>query len=250
MSRRLTLLLGVTLALALPAAAVADSVLGRDQDGVSLKRRALDISSVRVTGHEGLGFSVDVRFKGDVERQLGRGSLKRAGVVLVLHHADQSEDSVIVMQGGGDHERLRLRTSWGAVGAARARTTVKFLLMGSGFSNVVGVDVATIPRLPSPPRTRDGVDTLSDGELAEVSGAERLDDLQLVLDPDVSTPDRPECAELSRLYRDITVATSALDRRWRWVAGSRRPTERLVRNTRGLALEFGGHVELALNEEC
>jgi hypothetical protein len=74
------------LALALPSAASADVVTSRDRGGLPAEmverfaltpaeRRALDIDSVQMTGQEGLGAVIDVRFKADVPR--APGTLRR-----------------------------------------------------------------------------------------------------------------------------------------------------------------------------
>src|SRR3954462_9941897 len=77
------------LALAAPSGALAGSVVRRDRGGVKAQglsraeRRALDIRSVTAAGG-GFGLVVKVRFKGNIERALGRGRLGHAAVALVL----------------------------------------------------------------------------------------------------------------------------------------------------------------------
>jgi hypothetical protein len=70
-------------AAALPTSASADSVKRYEQTGVPRsvverfaltgdERRALDISSMRVTGAEGFGVMLEVRLHGDFQRRIGR----------------------------------------------------------------------------------------------------------------------------------------------------------------------------------
>jgi hypothetical protein len=114
------------LALALPGAASADIVTSRDRDGVALdvaerfaltaaERRALDIDSVQLMGHEGLGVVVDVRFKADVPR--ARGALRRVELV--------SEPST---PGFVD---------------VRVGSSIKFLLKGAGYARLKRVEVVS-----------------------------------------------------------------------------------------------------------
>ena len=114
------------LALALPGAASADIVTSRDRDGVApdvaerfaltaAERRALDIDSVQLMGHEGLGVVVDVRFKADVPR--ARGALRRVELV--------SEPST---PGFVD---------------VRVGSSIKFLLKGAGYARLKRVEVVS-----------------------------------------------------------------------------------------------------------
>jgi hypothetical protein len=131
-------------ALALPAAAPADVVTSRDRDGVAAdvaerfaltaaERRALDIDSVQVMGHEGLGVVIDVRFKADVPRvRPGPGALRRVDVVLDL----PTRGLVDVRVGG----------------------SVKFLLRGAGYARLERVQVASNVG----PRRAEGAPVLAD----------------------------------------------------------------------------------------
>ena len=131
----LLLALAAIVALVLPASASAGSLTKRDRGGVSKaltnrlhlttqERRALDIASVQVTGKEVFGVVVDVRFKGNVERRIGRGHLKRAAIALVLEpRSRRAKSTVIVTQGAGrqaadsEEESLEERRGRSAPGA-------------------------------------------------------------------------------------------------------------------------------------
>ena len=139
-------------ALVLPASASAGSLTKRDRGGVSKaptqrlhlttqERRALDIASVQVTGKEVFGVVVDVRFKGNVERRIGRGHLKRAAIALALEpRSRRAKSTVIVTQSAGNSQRIRRRTRSKNAGAIRTGRSVKFFVQGSGFSGVKAVE--------------------------------------------------------------------------------------------------------------
>src|SRR5688572_28971933 len=136
----LVLALAALALLALPSAADAGSITKRDRGGVSNKvakrfdltrkeRRALDVASVQVTGRNNLGVVVDVRFKGNVERLIGRGHLKRAAIALILEPKSRSaKSSVIVTQGPPTNQRIRRRTRSNSAGAIRTGRSVKFFI--------------------------------------------------------------------------------------------------------------------------
>ncbi len=226
-ARRLTAL-GL-LALALPAAAGADIVTSRDRDGVApdvaerfaltgAERRALDIDSVQLMGHEGLGVVVDVRFKADVPRvREGAGALRRVRVAL-----DPAPD------------RAEERTALVRVGS-----TVKLLLLGPGFADLRRVEVVSLvgPRRASPPG----------------GTAVPADTHEISLDPADTTPGRLECGEINPMYDDLTDAIQALTvRRFRMErAGT--PRERAYQRVRarlGLAFSLGGEAEVAYPRAC
>jgi hypothetical protein len=80
------------LTLAVTPDALADVVTRRDADGVrpdvaerfaltAAERRALDIDSVQLAGHERLGITIDVRLKGGVPHRTAAGALRRVELV-------------------------------------------------------------------------------------------------------------------------------------------------------------------------
>lgn len=132
------------------------------------ERRALDIVSVRVVGDESSGLFVTVRFKGDVERFLGQGHLKRALVALVLRPKSSAQSPAgLVTRGGGfsrkrvalprrtrrgirvrrtlikrfGRERVLRKTSSEQVGAIRRKNQILFYITGPGLSNVGSIQV-------------------------------------------------------------------------------------------------------------
>jgi hypothetical protein len=222
------LLLGL-LALAFPAAAPADIITSRDRDGVApdvaerfaltaAERRALDIDSVQVMGHEGLGIVIDVRFKADVPRvRTGAGALRRIRVVL---HPEP--------------ERAEGRRALVRVGS-----TVKLLLLGRGFANLERVEVVSLvsPRRASPPGNT----------------AAQADSHEVVLDPADTTPRRLECGELDPMYDDLTEAIGALTvRRFRMerAGTAREQAYERVRANLGVAFSFGGDAEVRYPRVC
>jgi hypothetical protein len=109
-----------------PPAASADVVTSRDRGGVPpemverfaltpAERRALDIDSVQMTGHEGLGVVIDVRFKADVPR--APGTLRRVELDL-----DPPTEGFVDVRVG---------------------SSVKFLLRGAGYAGLRRVRVVS-----------------------------------------------------------------------------------------------------------
>jgi hypothetical protein len=114
------------LAPALPAGALADVVTRRDLDGLTpdmaerfaltaAERRALDIDSVQIAGHDPVGVTIDVRFKADVPRRTGDGALRRVDLV-----TEPPLDGFV---------------------NARAGSSVKFVLRGPGYAQLNRVEV-------------------------------------------------------------------------------------------------------------
>ena len=219
----------LVLVLALPAGAAADSAVKRDKGGVSKKvakrfklngkeRRALDIASVQVTGQEGFGILVDVRFKGNVERLLGRGRLRRAAIALVLQPKSRRfKPAVIVTQGGARNQRIRRRTASNQSGAVRAGRTVKFFVKGPGFSRLGRARVLALPRAPKAARgaraaQADGVEELTDGEVEEITLETIQADAAEILTLSRNTdPEDFECDELEDMLDDLEDALDALE---------------------------------------
>lgn len=173
------LVTALILCLALPGTASAGSATKRDKGGVPgrvverfdltrKERRALDIARVQVTGREGFGVFVDVTFKGNIERALGRGHLRRAAVAMILEpKAGNRKAAVLVTQGPARAQRVLRRTRSDRVGVVRDGRHVRFFLAGDGFSGVRAVVVKALPRAPRPRRARASQEILSD-PLAEL----------------------------------------------------------------------------------
>jgi hypothetical protein len=215
--------------LALPSAADAGSITKRDRGGVSNKvakrfdltrreRRALDVQSVQVTGRNNLGVVVDVLFKGNVERLIGRGHLRRAAIALVLEpRSRRVNSSVIVTQGAARSQRVRRRTSSTRAGAIRTGRSVKFFIQGPGFGGVRAVKVRALPRAPRAAKRasaagelNDGVEEMTDAEAEEIDvGVVAADAVIATLVADSIDPDELDCDELRILRDDLD---AALDR--------------------------------------
>jgi hypothetical protein len=293
----LPLLLAVSavVALALPTPADAGSITKRDRGGVSSKvakrfnltrqeRRALDVASVQVTGRNNLGVVVDVRFKGNVERLVGRGHLKRAAIALILEPKSRSaKSSVIVTQGPPTSQRIRRRTRSNSAGAIRTGRSVKFFIQGDGFGGVRAVKVRALPRAPraatralAAGEAGDGIEEMTDAEVRVIDvGLTAADALVTILKAAAVDPDELDCPELEDLgddldagigraafiYDTLQAAEDALTEQIEQAEGMERADleEALsqIRATRGLVLIAAGvmrallnEVEAILDEEC
>jgi hypothetical protein len=222
----LLLALAALVLLALPGAADAGSITKRDRGGVSKKvakrfhltrkeQRALDVASVQVTGRNNLGVVVDVLFKGNVERLIGRGHLKRAAIALVLEPKSRRvNSSVIVTQGPARSQRVRRRTQSSRAGAIRTGRSVKFFIQGPGFGGVKAVKVRALPRAPRAAKranaageVNDGIEEMSDAEAEEIDvGLVALDAFVAILVADAIDPDDLDCDELLDLRDDLRVS--------------------------------------------
>jgi hypothetical protein len=222
----LLLALAALALLALPGAADAGSITKRDKGGVSKKaakrfnltrkeRRALDVASVQVTGRNNLGILVDVRFKGNVERLIGRGHLKRAAIALVLEPKSRNvNSSVIVTQGPARSQRIRKRTQSDRAGAVRTGRSVKFFIQGPGFGGVKAVKVRAIPRAPRAAKranaageVNDGVEEMTDAEAEEIDvDLVAVDAFITILIANAIEPDDLDCDELLDLRDDLRAA--------------------------------------------
>jgi hypothetical protein len=220
------LAIAVAAALALPTAADAGSITKRDRGGVSNKvakrfhltkkeRRALDVASVQITGRNNLGVVVDVRFKGNVERLLGRGHLKRAAIAMILEpRARNVNSSVIVTQGPAKSQRVRRRTQSNQAGAIRTGRSVKFFIRGGGFGGVKAVKIRALPRAPRAAKNasaageaNDGVEEMTDDEAEEIDiGLLAADAFIAILVANAIEPDDLDCPELRDLGDDLEAA--------------------------------------------
>jgi hypothetical protein len=163
--------------------AAAGTVSRRDRAGdvkakslSARERRALDIVSVTATGDEPSGLFVTVTFKGDVERYLGQGHLKRALIALVLvPKSSKRAPAGLVDEGGGftpkrlsifkrvgsrvtikqrtmnvfGQDRVLRKTASSDVGAILHHNQVLFYIAGPGLSNVAKVQVKAFTEVPA-----------------------------------------------------------------------------------------------------
>lgn len=212
--------------LAMPSPADAGSITKRDRGGVPSKvakrfglsgkeRRALDVASVQVSGRNNLGVVVDVRFKGNVERLIGRGHLKRAAIALILEPRSRSAKSaVIVTQGPPNAQRVRRQTRSDNAGAIRTGRSVKFFIQGGGFGGVKAVKVRALPRAPRAAKraiaageVNDGVEEITDAEVREIDvGLVAADSIRAILVLTRIDPDNLDCDELEDLGDDLEAA--------------------------------------------
>ena len=128
------------------SSASADSLKRYDQSGVPRsvverfvltddERRALDISSMRITGAEGFGVMVDVRLHGDFQRRIGRSGLRRGALAVSLHSA-ASTVSVLTRGEAVRSQRVLRSPAETAAVAVRTGRTVRVFVHAPGFGAV------------------------------------------------------------------------------------------------------------------
>jgi hypothetical protein len=206
----------LTVALVLPAAASAGTVTQRDKGGVGnriakrfdlsrAERRALDIAATKVTGAEGQGVQVEVTFKGNLERRLGRGHLKRAAIAVILRPKSRSSrPTVLATRGAGLRQRLLRRSRSKKVGALRNGRKLTFFLRGNGFSGVDAVEVKAFPRLPRQGRRARTAQELSGPLLTVLLRNRLIADLERIEDAlDDADPSELSCPELAQALEDL-----------------------------------------------
>jgi hypothetical protein len=257
----------VLLALALPVTASAGTIAKRDSGGVPKKvakrfgltkkeRRALDIASVRVTGREGFGVFVKARFKGNVERLLGRGHLRRAAIALVLRPKSKAaRPSVLVTLGPAKAQRVLRRTRSRTVGVIRRGRTVTFFIRGAGFSGVASAQVKAIPRAPRPGRGAaaaqgvPGLEKLDNQEAEEYIEVNVADLLRLRLAVESLDTDDFECDELEDLLDDLEADLRELSALRDLLGTARRRLQRQIPRTRKMLERAGLRDALEAVEE-
>jgi hypothetical protein len=156
-ARRLWPLL-LAVALTLPALTLADTTSRKDRGklrhtkGLSNKQRnALDITRVTATASTG-GLVVTVRMKGNLDRALGRGKLRRARIALILDpRSRRRRPAVLVATGRRSRPRTLRRTRTDEVSAVRRGRTVTFAIAGSPRA-VRRIRVRTFRGRPRPRR--------------------------------------------------------------------------------------------------
>jgi hypothetical protein len=244
LARALLPLLAV--ALVLPAAASAGTVTQRDKGSVSnrtvkrfdlsrAERRALDIATTKVTGAEGQGVQVEVTFKGNLERRLGRGHLKRAAIAVILRpKSRRSRPTVLATRGAGLRQRLLRRSRSKKVGALRNGRKLTFFLRGNGFSGVDAVEVKAFPRLPGQRRRARSAQQLS-GPLLTVFLRNRLiADLERIEGRlDDADPSQLTCPELAEALEDLKDLDDQLQELRANVRTARRNLNSELRRARG-----------------
>ena len=137
----------------LPAPALADTVSGTDRGGVrsrgliTAERRALDIDKLKAIGSEA-GLLVSVDLKGNTQRRLGRGHLRRAlvAVVLVPRSGSGGAPAVLATRGPGPTGETLRRTRSKDVLVTRDGDKLLFSFLGDVLANVARIEVATFTR--------------------------------------------------------------------------------------------------------
>src|SRR5687768_14755746 len=153
MARRL--LAPTILALALVPATIAEADVRTKTDSGGSKGGgpALDIARLTAVGNAN-GLLVTARMKGNFERAMGRGRLRRAGLALLLRPRTRSARPAILATTGrtADVDTL-LRTRSQKVGVARRGREVDFVIGGGGLEQVGRIQVKSFRRV-GPARAR------------------------------------------------------------------------------------------------
>lgn len=180
--------LAATLAtgLLLPASALADGqVTGRDRagdvkaKGLSAKeRRALDIVSVTARGDRSAGLMVTVKFRGNFQKAMGRGHLKRGLAALVMRPAAKGKRPTgILTTGAGKVGTTLRRTASDDVGVVREGRSLTFFVTGRALEGIKTIEVKAFARRPRRARSSQELESASDWLLtakADAADAERI----------------------------------------------------------------------------
>jgi hypothetical protein len=155
---RLTVVVATVAAIvALSPASVSADVTKRDRAGdvklrglTAKERSALDITKIHAATNT-RGVIVTATLRGDLEKALGRGHLKKAAAALILRPAERgAPPRVVVVSGAGKRRRvasdLARSTPYAAVVDGRELTLIA---LGVDPSKLARVEVATVPSLGS-----------------------------------------------------------------------------------------------------
>ena len=156
---RLTALAAVlAFATLLPAPCLAGTDSKRDRAGdvharglTTGQRRALDVVSVTARGESSAGLFVTATFRGNFERLIGRGRLRRGLAALVVRPKSAGQSSAgVVTRGPGIVGETLHRTRSGDVGVVRAGRKLSFFIAGMGVDDVDTIEVRVFSRSPRP----------------------------------------------------------------------------------------------------
>ena len=111
----------------------------------SAERRAVTVASVTVAGDDSLGALVRVTFRGDAERFIGRGHLKRGLIALVLVPVGGGQPVGLVNEGG---ERVLRVTAGRPAGVVRRGSLVIFYIAGARLSRFARVELRVLATSP------------------------------------------------------------------------------------------------------
>jgi hypothetical protein len=213
--RRATLVLAAVVGLlVLAVTATAGDVTRRDSAGdtrsallTQAERDALDLVSVRAIGEEGLGVVVIATFRGNIQKALGRGHLKRGLVAMILRPRNADLAPAMLATRGTSIRAVLRRTRSTQVGAVRSGRTIMFYVAGGGYSNVGRVEVRSFASLPlsSSRALAAGPPTLSDADFKKIANLKSLDKVVAAADAKQLT-----CQQLESVNAGILVYISAL----------------------------------------
>lgn len=111
----------------------------------SAERRAITIASVSVTGDDSLGALVRVTFRGDAERFIGRGNLKRGLLALVLVPVGGGQPVGLINEGG---KRVLRVTTGRPAGVVPRGSRVTFYIAGVRLSRFARVELRVLATSP------------------------------------------------------------------------------------------------------
>lgn len=201
----------VGLLLALTAPAHASTVSATDERGDA--RKAIDIVKVEAVGDVETGLLVTATFRGNIERRLGRGPLKRAAVAMILQPRTEEQLSAgVITQGPGSVGQTLERTRSGDVGVVRDGKRLTFFIAGTGSENVGSIVVRVIPavqrRAAATVASHQGTDItlLSAEDWLTVTNAKVREAAQLDYGPEST------CADLFALRAKIKILRKRFER--------------------------------------
>lgn len=219
---RVSLLVVVLVALVpaglLPTPAVAGTARTRDASGdVRAKglsgeqRKALDLVSVTAAGEGSTGLLVTATFRGNLERAIGRGRLKRALVALVLRPSSKAQTPAgILTEGGGVVGTTLRRTRSKNVAVVRDGRRLSFLIAGGGLADVKTIEVKVFAERPARSnRARGAATELKDAaRWVDITNRRAADAAKLTA-TDLATTD---CGRLGILLGEAAIRKDTLTR--------------------------------------
>jgi len=106
---------------------------------------AVDLVRVHVSGANDVGVFVTATFRGNIEKELGRGHLKNAGAALIFRpKPGQGSTAGLVTTGAGKLGKLQRHTKSATVGAFRRGKTLTFFVLGPGWTKIRSAAVETV----------------------------------------------------------------------------------------------------------
>jgi hypothetical protein len=167
------------LAATIAAPAAANTRSARDPDrprveGLSAKERnAINVTRATVRAARGGGLQVEARFKGNIEKALGRGKLSQATAAIVLRPRAGVRAGPSILATSGKGPVGKLDTTSRTVDVYRDGKRLVFTIVGPGAENVGSVAVKVFVKKPRSGASAAGDVSLFD-LIAELKANEQL----------------------------------------------------------------------------